>query len=80
MNNNLPYSRLPQSSPFQSIQSPVLTFHHQTYPFPNSTSNTPAALKTVAQVSLNLLKLDKIARLNHPNIIGISKIVKSSPR
>ena len=37
-------------------------------------------LKTIVNLDLTTEKLEKVIKLTHPNIIGLRKIVRSSPR
>lgn len=67
-------------SQFKKNQETIMIFGFGQYPFPNEDNSQTSLLKTIVNLELNTEKLERVIKLTHPNIIGLRKIVKSSPR
>lgn len=73
----------PQSSSLVSQQKndeTVLPFHYTEYSFLNLPQSSVNTLRTTVNFKLSPETLQKLVSVNHPNIIAIRKIIKSSPR
>lgn len=71
---SLEKSPLPQC---KLAEDAIIPFPSSRYPFPNKTSNAISGCKTSITLRITAQVLEKIVRVNHPNMIGIKKILKS---
>jgi hypothetical protein len=67
-------------SPKRPPQETIMIFNYEQYPFPNSQAADTSLLKTIVNLELGTEKLEKVIKLAHPNIVGLRKIVRSSPK
>jgi hypothetical protein len=66
--------------PKRTNQETIMIFGFEQYPFPNEEAPATPLLKTIVNLELSTEKLEKVIKLTHPNIIGLRKIVRSSPK
>ena len=64
----------------RQIDETVLPFHFSEYPFLNTPHSFVSTLKTTLSLKLTPQVLQNLVNIQHPNIIPIRKISKTTPR